>query len=100
MVIRCSSPGLGRFHPTDGGNRSEYRPSRSSTIPIFEFRCAADSAGRNVGLSPDAAFAALQHAAAGPGLKAVTVSEVNPQHGAADGSKVAMFAQRLAGALV
>jgi arginase len=62
-------------------------------LPICE------NTDRNVGLSHQTALAALAQSAGGPGLRAITVTEVNPHHGASDNSTVHVFTQGLVGAL-
>jgi arginase len=64
-----------------------------SDVPLSE------NTGRSTGLSFDVAFAALDVLVAHKALLGVTVTELNPHHGAPDGSDVARFAQRLAQAL-
>jgi arginase len=64
-----------------------------SDVPLSE------NTGRGIGISFDAAFAALDVLLAGDGFLGLTVTELNPHHGAEDGSDVRRFAERLAGAL-
>jgi arginase len=64
-----------------------------SDVPLSE------NTGRGIGLSFDAAFAALDVLVAHDALLGLTVTELNPHHGAEDGSDVARFADRLARAL-
>ena len=59
----------------------------------------SENTGRNTGLSQDDAFAALAEVLRDPRATALTVTELNPDHGAADGSTVRAFAERLAAAL-
>lgn len=63
-------------------------------LPICE------NTDRNVGLTHQTAFQALTGAAAGPGLQALTVAQITPWHGAADGSTMRTFAHGLATALI
>jgi arginase len=63
-------------------------------LPICE------NTDRNVGLTHQTAFQALTCAAAGPGLQAITVTQIAPYHGAADGSTIGTFADGLATALI
>ncbi len=63
-------------------------------LPICE------NTDRNVGLTHPTAFQALTHAAAGPGLQAITVTQITPYHGAADGSTMNTFTQGLVTALI
>jgi arginase len=64
-----------------------------SDVPLSE------NTGRGIGISFDDAFAALDVLLAGDGWLGLTVTELNPHHGAQDGSDVRRFADRLAGAL-
>jgi arginase len=63
-------------------------------LPICE------NTDRNVGLSHQTAFQALRYAATGPGLQAITVTQITPYHGAADGSTINTFTDGLATALI
>jgi arginase len=63
-------------------------------LPICE------NTDRNVGLSHQTAFQALTCAAAGPGLRAITITQITPYHGAADGSTISIFSHCLATALI
>jgi arginase len=63
-------------------------------LPICE------NTDRNVGLPHPTAFQAVACAAAGPGLQAITVTQITPHHGAADGSTVSTFVHGLAAALI
>lgn len=62
-------------------------------LPICE------NTDRNIGLDHSTALTALGAAAAGPGLQAITVTEINPHHGARDGSTVITFTAGLTAAL-
>jgi arginase len=64
-----------------------------SDVPLSE------NTGRGIGVPFETALTALGVLAAHDALLGVTVTELNPHHGAADGSDVARLAQRLAGAL-
>jgi arginase len=59
----------------------------------------SENAGRNIGLTQDAAFAALSAVLLDSRVSALTVTELNPDHGAEDGSTLAAFADRLIQAL-
>jgi arginase len=59
----------------------------------------SENTGRNYGLPFAAAMDALEVLVAGPGLAAVTITELNPHHGARDGSTLHAFVERLARAL-
>jgi arginase len=64
-----------------------------SDVPLSE------NTGRGVGIAFDTAFAALDVLARHDALLGLTVTELNPHHGAEDGSDVARFTHRLAAAL-
>lgn len=64
-----------------------------SDVPLSE------NTGRGIGLPFETAFAALEALLADDALLGLTVTELNPHHGAEDGSDLERFAQRLAGAL-
>jgi arginase len=64
-----------------------------SDVPLSE------NTGRGIGVGFDAALAALGVLAAHEALLGLTVTELNPHHGAQDGADVARLAQALAGAL-
>jgi arginase len=59
----------------------------------------SENTGRNVGLTQDAAFTALAAVLLDSRVAALTVTELNPDHGAEDGSTLAAFADRLVAAL-
>jgi arginase len=59
----------------------------------------AENTDRNVGLGFETVGAALDVLLADPDLGALTVTELNPHHGAPDGATLWRFAERLAGAL-
>jgi arginase len=64
-----------------------------SDVPLSE------NTGRGIGVPFETALTALEVLVAHDALLGVTVTELNPHHGAADGSDVARLARRLAGAL-
>jgi arginase len=64
-----------------------------SDVPLSE------NTGRGIGITFDAATGVLQTLLGHDALLGLTVTELNPHHGAADGSDVARLAQRLAAAL-
>jgi arginase len=70
-------------------------------VDVIDFSDAplSENTGRNLGLAFETALRALATLAASDRLSAVTVTELNPLHGAEDGSTVALFADRLAAAL-
>jgi arginase len=59
----------------------------------------SENTGRNVGLRQVDAFAALAEVLRDPRVSALTITELNPDHGNEDGSTLAAFAQRLVAAL-
>ena len=59
----------------------------------------SENTGRNAGLRQDDAFAALAETLRDPRVCALTVTELNPDHGAEDGSTLAGFTDRLVAAL-
>jgi len=59
----------------------------------------SENTGRNIGLSQDAAFAALAAVLLDSRVTALTITELNPDHGAEDGSTLTEFVDRLAAAL-
>jgi arginase len=63
-----------------------------SDVPLSE------NTGRGIGISFDSAFEALDVLLAHEALLGLTITELNPHHGAEDGSDVRRFAERLAGA--
>jgi arginase len=64
-----------------------------SDVPLSE------NTGRGIGVGFDAALAALGALVAHEALLGLTVTELNPHHGAPDGADVARLARALAGAL-
>jgi arginase len=59
----------------------------------------SENTGRNIGLTQDAAFAALAAVLLDSRVSALTITELNPDHGAEDGSTLAAFVDRLVPAL-
>ena len=59
----------------------------------------SENTGRNAGLSQDTAFAVLAEVLRDPRVAALTITELNPEHGEEDGSTVAGFSERLVTAL-
>jgi arginase len=59
----------------------------------------SENTGRNIGLSQAAAFAALSAVLRDSRVSALTITELNPDHGAEDGSTLTAFVDRLAAAL-
>jgi arginase len=86
-----------RDRATDGGRRFlvhfDVDVIDFSDVPLSE------NTGRGIGVPFDAALAALEVLVADDALLGLTVTELNPHHGAPDGSDVARLAQRLAAAL-
>jgi arginase len=70
-------------------------------VDVIDFTDAplSENTGRNIGLGFDAAMRALSALLSDARISAVTVTELNPDHGAEDGSTLAAFVDRLAGAL-
>jgi arginase len=71
-------------------------------VDVVDFTDAplSENTGRNVGLPLDSAIACLAQLVADPRVRVLTVTELNPLHGAADGSTLRRFVDGLAGALV
>jgi arginase len=67
-------------------------------VDVVDFTDAplSENTGRNVGLTLDAAFEALGVLLESPRLSSLTISELNPDHGEADGSTLERFAAGLA----
>ena len=63
-----------------------------SDVPLSE------NTGRGIGIAFDQAFAALDVLVAHEALLGLTITELNPHHGAEDGSDLRRFVDRLAGA--
>jgi arginase len=59
----------------------------------------SENTGRNIGLSQDAAFAALSAVLLDSRVSALTITELNPDHGSEDGSTLTEFVDRLVDAL-
>ena len=55
----------------------------------------SENTGRNAGLRQDDAFAALAEVLRDPRVSALTITELNPEHGAEDGSTLSAFCERL-----
>jgi arginase len=64
-----------------------------SDVPLSE------NTGRGIGVPFESAFEALEVLVANDAFLGLTVTELNPHHGAEDGSHLARFVQRLAAAL-
>ena len=69
-------------------------------VDVVDFTDAplSENTGRNEGLALDAAFAALSVLLSGERLSALTVTELNPLHGAEDGAT--LVSQRFVDGLV
>jgi len=63
-------------------------------LPICE------NTDRNVGLPHQTAFQALTHAVAASGVQAITITQITPYHGEADGSTINTFTHGLTTALI
>lgn len=59
----------------------------------------SENAGRGQGLPADTVMLALGELLRAPNLRALTITEINPHHGAEDGSTIARFAEALVTAL-
>jgi arginase len=70
-------------------------------VDVIDFVDAplSQNTGRNVGVTLAAATAALAEVLRDPRVAVVTVTELNPLHGAEDGSTLAAFAEHLADAV-
>jgi arginase len=70
-------------------------------VDVIDFTDAplSENTGRNVGLTQDQAFAALGAVLADPRASALTITELNPHHGAEDGTTLTIFAENLVAAL-
>ena len=70
-------------------------------VDCIDFTVAplSENTGRNIGLTQDAAFAALAAVLLDSRVGALTITELNPDHGAEDGSTLAAFVDELVGAL-
>ena len=70
-------------------------------VDVIDFTDAplSENTGRNLGLSLDSAMRAVSVLAGSERLGALSVTELNPDHGEPDGSTVRDFAERLASAL-
>lgn len=67
-------------------------------VDVIDFTDAplSENPGRNIGLRQDAAFAVLQELLKDTRVSALTITELNPDHGEPDGSTVRDFSERLA----
>lgn len=70
-------------------------------VDVIDFTDAplSENTGRNIGLKVSTAFEALSILLRDDRVAALTITELNPQHGEKDGSTVKDFCSRLAGAL-
>jgi arginase len=70
-------------------------------VDCIDFTDAAlsENTGRNIGLAQDAAFAALSAVLLDSRVTALTITELNPDHGSDDGSSLTGFVDRLVAAL-
>jgi arginase len=70
-------------------------------VDCIDFTAAplSENTGRNIGLTQDAAFAALAAVLLDSRVSALTITELNPEHGAEDGSTLAAFVDGLVAAL-
>jgi arginase len=70
-------------------------------VDVIDFTDAplSENTGRNIGLELDSALQAFAALTTSDRLSAVTITELNPLHGADDGSTISAFVERLAAAL-
>jgi arginase len=70
-------------------------------VDVIDFTDAplSENTGRNIGLTQDQAFAALGAVLADPRVSALTITELNPKHGAEDGTTLTIFAENLVAVL-
>jgi arginase len=70
-------------------------------VDVIDFTDAplSENTGRNIGLPFDDALRAFAALTTSDRLSAVTITELNPLHGAEDGSTISAFVERLAAAL-
>lgn len=68
-------------------------------VDVIDFTDAplSENTGRNIGLKADTAFEALRSLLQDDRVAALTIAELNPEHGEKDGSTVRDFCSRLAG---
>jgi arginase len=85
----------------DWAGRTAARYLVHFDVDVIDFVDAplSENLGRNYGLAFEAAMDALEVLLADDRVLALTVSELNPHHGAADGSTLRAFIERLARAL-
>jgi arginase len=81
-------------------SREAEREAIDSDCIDFADLPICENTDRNVGLPPQTAFQALPYAAAGPGLQAIPITKIVPNHCAADGSAISTFTHGLVTALI
>jgi arginase len=70
-------------------------------VDVIDFTDAplSENTGRGTGVTQDQAFAALSAVLADPRVSALTITELNPYHGAEDGTTLTIFVENLVAAL-
>jgi arginase len=70
-------------------------------VDLIDFTDAplSENTGRNVGVTQDQAFGALTALLEDPRVSALTITELNPSHGAEDGTTLTVFVENLVAAL-
>ena len=97
----ASDPGGAAGRVVDGFAASFDRVLIHFDVDTIDFTDAplSENTGRNEGLAFDAAMSALAPLASSERLSALTITELNPLHGADDGATLDRFAGALASAL-
>jgi arginase len=70
-------------------------------VDVIDFTDAplSENTGRNIGVTQDQAFGALTAVLEDPRVSALTITELNPSHGAEDGTTLTAFVENLVAAL-
>ena len=70
-------------------------------VDVIDFTDAplSENTGRNTGVTQDQAFATLSAVLEDPRVSALTLTELNPYHGAEDGTTLTIFVENLVAAL-
>ena len=70
-------------------------------VDVIDFTDAplSENTGRNTGVTQDQAFGALSAVLEDPRVSALTITELNPYHGAEDGTTLTIFVENLVAAL-
>ena len=98
-AARRSRRGRPRRARTRDGRRRRFLVHFDVDVIDFSDVPLSENTGRGIGVGFDAALAALGVLVAHEALLGLTVTELNPHHGAQDGADVARLAQALAAAL-